>query len=38
MLLIGVQNTSTQAVVVDGIIRDLWDCSDCYADIVWKVA
>jgi hypothetical protein len=24
--------------IVDGIIRDLWDCSDRYADIVWKVA
>lgn len=24
--------------VVHGIIRDLWDCSDKFADIVWKVA
>lgn len=24
--------------IIDGIIRDLWDCSDYFADIIWKVA
>lgn len=24
--------------VVHGVIRDLWDCSDKIADIIWKVA
>ena len=24
--------------LIYGVIRDLWDCSDRYADIVWKVA
>lgn len=24
--------------IVHGVIRDLWDCSDKIADIIWKVA
>ena len=24
--------------IIHGIIRDIWDCSDKIADIVWKVA
>ena len=32
-----IQNPATQDVLADGVIHDLWDCSDQLADIVWVV-